>query len=212
MSLALAAKQVFLTRMAESASSDPDAGLVARVANGDQRAFALLMDRHLRTAVNAAFRVLLNPNDAEEVAQEAFLRVWQHAGRWQADGPARFRTWLIRIVINLSIDRRRRPGMEPLEGQMEPADPAPGPFEHRLASETERKVARALAALPERQRAALALCYWEDAGNIEAAETLGVSVGALESLLIRAKRSLRESLSADFGPAGPQGQEQKHAT
>jgi len=205
--MAVSASMTGAGRMAEARAADPDTALMALIARGDREAFARLMDRHLRYAVNAAFRVLLNPHDAEEVAQEAFLRVWHHAARWQPDGPARFRTWLTRIVVNLSIDRKRRPGMEALDDQIEPADPSPGPYDHRLASETERRVAQALARLPERQRAALVLCFWDEESNIEAAATLGISVGALESLLIRAKRSLRQSLSPDFAPATGNPQE-----
>lgn len=181
------------------AAGDEDRALMARVAQGDRAAYAELLRKHLRGAVNAAYRILLNPHDAEEVAQEAFLRVWRHAPRWQIDGAAGFRTWLTRIVVNLCIDRKRRPGMEPMDDQLDPVDPAPDPYQHRLANETERRLARALAKLPERQRAALVLCYWEDASNIDAAAALGVSVGALESLLIRGKRSLRAELSADLG-------------
>lgn len=172
---------------------------MARVARQDRAAFALLLQRHLRGAANTAYRILLNRFDAEEVAQEAFLRVWQHAPRWQVDGAAGFRTWLTRIVVNLSIDRRRRPGMDALDDQPDPVDLGPGPFEALAGSEDSARIAQALAKLPERQRAAIVLCYWEDESNIAAAETLGISVGALESLLVRAKRALRDELGPALG-------------
>lgn len=180
-------------------ADDSDSALMQRVAAGDHRAYATLVDRHLRHAVNMAWRVMLDRADAEEVAQEAFLRVWQHAQRWQPDGGASFRTWLNRVVVNLCIDRKRRPGMAALDDQPEPVDPQATPFEARLANETGERVAEALARLPERQRAAIVLCYWEGESNIAAAEALGVSVGALESLLIRAKRSLRDELKPSLG-------------
>jgi len=181
-------------------TSADDRALMARVAQQDRAAYALLLQRHLRGAVNAAYRVMLNAADAEEVAQEAFLRVWQHAPRWQVDGAASFRTWLTRIVINLAIDRKRRPASTALDDIAEPIDPAATPFEQRYEAERSDRMARALAKLPERQRAAIALCYWEETSNIDAAAALGITVGALESLLIRAKRSLRAELESDLGP------------
>lgn len=178
-----------------------DAVLMLQVADGDRRAYGLLVDRHLRHAVNLAYRVLFNRADAEEVAQEAFLRVWQHAARWRSDGGATFRTWLNRVIVNLCIDRKRRPAMAALDDQPDPVDPADSPFDTVLGGETAARVASALETLPERQRAAIVLCYWEGESNIAAAETLGISVGALESLLIRAKRALRDALSDSLGPA-----------
>lgn len=179
---------------------DIDAALMLRVANGDHAAYRLLVDRYLRHAVSMAYRVLFDRADAEEVAQEAFLRVWQHAGRWRADGGASFKTWLNRVVVNLCIDRKRKPGMAALDDQPEPIDETqPNPYQARLAAETGGRVTAALAKLPERQRAAILLCFWEGESNIAAAEALGISVGALESLLIRAKRSLRDDLGATFG-------------
>lgn len=180
-------------------ASDSDGALMQRVARGDHRAYTTLVDRHLRHVVTLAWRVLFDRADAEEVAQEAFLRVWQHAARWQPDGSASFRTWLNRIVVNLCIDRKRRPGMAALDDQPEPVDPQPGPFETRLNAETSDRVAAALQRLPERQRAAILLCYWEGESNIAAAEALGITVGALESLLVRAKRALRDDLNPSLG-------------
>lgn len=178
---------------------DDDSTLIQRVAAGDHRSYQTLVERHLRHAVTLAHRVLFNRADAEEVAQEAFLRVWQHAARWQPDGGASFRTWLNRVVVNLCIDRKRRPGMTPLDDQPDPVDPQATPYEARLAGETSDQLAAALQRLPERQRAAIVLCYWEGESNIAAAEALGITVGALESLLVRAKRSLRDALSPTFG-------------
>ncbi|MFN4311269.1 MAG: RNA polymerase sigma factor [Ferrovibrio sp.] len=179
---------------------DVDAALMLRVANGDHAAYRLLVDRYLRHAVTMAYRVLFDRADAEEVAQEAFLRVWQHAARWRADGGASFKTWLNRVVVNLCIDRKRKPGMAALDDQPEPIDDTrPDPYQTRLAAETGDRVAVALAKLPERQRAAILLCFWEGESNITAADALGVSIGALESLLVRAKRSLRDDLSDVFG-------------
>lgn len=199
-SLALRPISGFPSAVGRSAMmQDSDSALMQRVAAGEHPAYRLLVDRHLRHAVTLAYRVLFDRADAEEVAQEAFLRVWQHAARWQPDGGASFRTWLNRIVINLCIDRKRRPGLASLDDQPDPIDSQATPYERRLAGEVNDRIAAALQHLPERQRAAIVLCYWEGESNIAAAEALGVSVGALESLLVRAKRSLRDQLSPLLG-------------
>lgn len=191
------------TLPADRSMSDIDAALMHRVARGDHAAYRLLVDKYLRHAVTVAYRVLFNRNDAEEVAQEAFLRVWHHAARWRADGGASFKTWLNRVVVNLCIDRKRRPGMTALDDQIDIVDEDRAtPYEDRLATETSDRVALALQKLPERQRAAILLCFWEGESNIDAAKALDISVGALESLLIRAKRSLRDDLRASFGTEG----------
>jgi RNA polymerase sigma-70 factor (ECF subfamily) len=189
------------TRPAADRMNDIDTALMHRVARGDHAAYRLLVDKYLRHAVTVAYRVLFNRGDAEEVAQEAFLRVWQHAVRWRADGGASFKTWLNRVVVNLCIDRKRKPAMATLDDQPEmPDEDRATPYEARLASETSDRVALALQKLPERQRAAILLCFWEGESNIDAARALDISVGALESLLIRAKRTLRDDLRATLGP------------
>ena len=189
------------TRPADRSMSEIDTALMHRVARGDHAAYRLLVDKYLRHAVTVAYRVLFNRNDAEEVAQEAFLRVWQHAARWRADGGASFKTWLNRVVVNLCIDRKRRPAMAALDDQIEIVDEDRAtPYENRLAHETSDRVALALQKLPERQRAAILLCFWEGESNIDAAKALDISVGALESLLIRAKRMLRDDLRATLAP------------
>lgn len=186
---------------ADRSMSEIDTALMHRVARGDHAAYRLLVDKYLRHAVTVAYRVLYNRGDAEEVAQEAFLRVWQHAARWRADGGASFKTWLNRVVVNLCIDRKRKPATAALDDQIEIADEEHGtPYDERLAAETSDHVALALQKLPERQRAAILLCFWEGESNIDAAKALDISIGALESLLIRAKRALRDDLRTTFGP------------
>ncbi len=195
------------TTPADRSMSEIDTALMHRVARGDHAAYRLLVDKYLRHAVTVAYRVLFNRTDAEEVAQEAFLRVWQHAGRWRADGGASFKTWLNRVVVNLCIDRKRRPGMAALDDKIDIVDEdGATPYEDRLAAETSDHVALALQKLPERQRAAILLCFWEGESNIDAAKTLDISIGALESLLIRAKRALRDDLRATLGPPNVSGE------
>ena len=180
-----------------------DEELMAAIGRGDRQALAGLVQRHSRRAAALAARITLNRSDAEEVVQEAFMRVWVKAPTWrpQAEAGAQFGTWFHRILVNLSIDRRRKPAGEDLERAGEIADDAPSALDAVEGGETARRVAEAVARLPERQRAALAMCHFEGLSNIEAAEALGLSVGAVESLLVRARRALKESL-ADLAPAG----------
>jgi len=172
-------------------SDDDD--LMARVAGGDRKAFAVLVQRHLDRVVATAERILVNRPDAEDVAQDALLRLWRHAPRWHA-GRARLSTWLYRVTINLCLDRRRRPQMQALDDVPEPVDPGTDGFASVHRSQTARRVGAALAGLPPRQRAALALCHYQGLSQAEAASVLDVSVKSVESLLVRARRQLRGTL------------------
>lgn len=181
-----------------------DDELMRRAGSGDRQAFQGLVDRHMPRAVALATRVAGNRTDAEEIVQEAFLRTWLKAPDWRDEtvpGGARFTTWFTRILINLCIDRRRRPALAPIEAAGEIASGDADGFQSVARAETGARVAAAVAALPDRQRAALTLCHWDGMSNIEAAEILGLTVGALESLLVRARRTLRAAL-ADLAPDG----------
>lgn len=165
------------------------------VAEADQKAFGILMGRHVPKMVALARRITLNAHDADEVVQEAFLRVWTNAPRWDIHGPAQFRTWLRRIVTNLAIDRNRRPKPLPLEVAGDPPDPAKNAEAGLERDDMDRQVRRALESLPPRQRAAVALYYFEELTAAEAANILGLSLGATEALLVRARKGLRNVLA-----------------
>lgn len=169
---------------------DADLDLMARVARGDRDAFRVLSQRHVRPAIALARR--LAGHDAEDIVQEAFLRVWTHAPRWRPE--AAFRTWLYRIVVNLSLNARRRPANLPLDTAGDPADAAPGPEASLVERERDARLAAAIDALPPRQRAAIVLSYHEGLSNAEAAAVLDTSVSSVETLLVRAKHALRAAL------------------
>jgi RNA polymerase sigma-70 factor, ECF subfamily len=179
-----------------------DDELMRLAGGGDRAAFSRLVAAHMRKATAIAARITRNPGDAEELVQEAFLKVWLKAPEWQTraeGGGANFSTWFYRVLVNLCIDRIRKPKTSPLDEASEVVDPKPDAFDNTAAGETGKRVAAAIATLPERQRAALVLCHYEGLGNIEAAQVLEISVGALESLLVRARRALRDAL-ADLAP------------
>jgi RNA polymerase sigma-70 factor, ECF subfamily len=172
---------------------DSDEALMARVARGDEPAYRTLTRRHLPAMLGLARRILGNAADAEDVAQEAMLRVWTHAPRWQP--LAAFRTWLTRVVVNLCLDRKRRAPWVALETAGEIVDPTPGATEKAEHNERDRLVAAAIAELPARQRTAILLTYSEGMSNAQAAEILDTSVSAVETLLVRGKKSLRARLT-----------------
>ena len=165
---------------------------MARVARGDERAFQLLSRRHLPAMLGLARRMLRNAADAEDVAEEAFIRVWTHAPRWQP--VAQFRTWLTRVVVNLCLDRKRRAPWVELEAAGEIVDPTPGAGDKAEADERSRLLAAAIDKLPQRQRSAIVLTYGEGMSNAEVADILDTSVSAIETLLIRGKQNLRRAL------------------
>lgn len=180
-----------------SASIDPDDEnrLMRAIADGDRAAFVRLMDVHGSFALTLAARLTNSAADAEEVAQEAFLRAWRQAPDWRPAAGARFRTWLYRVVVNLCLDRRRRQPFLALDDIAEPEAPDPDGLTRMTEVEGTHLVRSALSELPDRQRTALALSYLDGLSAARAAETMGVSVTALEALLVRGRRGLREALA-----------------
>ena len=173
---------------------DSDEALLARVAKGDEAACRTLLGRHLGPIVAFAARLLGDPTEAEDVAQETFLALWRQAGRWR-QAEARLTTWLHTVARNAALDRLRRRRTVPLDEVPEPPDPAPGPAQAVQAGDVARVVEAAIGTLPERQRAALVLCHYQELSNIEAAAVMELGVEAVESLLSRARRGLRERLA-----------------
>jgi RNA polymerase sigma-70 factor, ECF subfamily len=182
----------------DAALADADDALVARVAGGDGRAWQAIVDRHSSSILASAWYVLGDRSEAEDVAQETFIRLMSKAGTWQAGGP-KLRTWLYRVAVNLCIDRKRQRRTAPLEEAEAHADPSTGegPVGHKL--DVTRAVSRAMAKLPERQRVAMTLVHYQGMNNIEAADVLSVSVDALESLLARARKTMRDTLAPERG-------------
>jgi len=177
-----------------SSGIDPDEELVRRAGRGDAAAVQSLVARKLRRVLALAERMLGDPAEAEDVAQETFFKVWRYAERWRP-GAAKFDTWLHRVTLNLCYDRLRRRRERLVADPPEAPDPGPGPDRRLIAADVGRRVNVALQDLPPRQREAIVLCHYQELGNIEAAGLMGVSVEALESLLSRGRRALRQALA-----------------
>lgn len=180
---------------------ESDDSLIAAAATGDEAAFNRLVRRHADRAHALAKRYLGSHAEADDVLQEAFWRAWNAMARWRA-GEAAFSTWLYRVVVNLCIDRTRRARIR----RWLPFDNAPEPPDDRLAaddaleaSDELRAVLGDLAGLPDRQRAAILLSAEGDRPNAEIAGILGVSEKAVESLLVRARRTLRLRMAERVG-------------
>ena len=173
---------------------ETDDALVLRLADGCDGAMAALSDRHLRPVLSCAWRILGDRAESEDVAQETFIRLLRKAPDWQPDGPA-LRSWLLRVATNLCIDRRRvRARTAPMPEDIEQfEDRSKAPLDDDFA--IRHAVRRAVDDLPDRQRAALALVHFQGLSGQEAANALGVSAEAVESLLARARRRLRKVLS-----------------
>lgn len=173
---------------------DPDSTLIARVARGEPAATRLLIATKLPRILGLATRMLRDTAEAEDVAQETFVRAWRTAASWQP-GRARFDTWLHMVVLNLCRDRLRRRREVTGETLAEAIDPTPGADAALIGKQRGHLVAKAIATLPERQREAILLVHYQDFSGAEAAAALGVSVEAVESLLARGRRTLRAHLA-----------------
>jgi RNA polymerase sigma-70 factor (ECF subfamily) len=175
---------------------DSDAALAARSAAGDRAAYAVLVRRHLPRVLAVTRRMLGSEAVAEEAAQEALLRLWTHAGSYEPE-KARLTTWLTRITANICLDRLRKKVEEPWPENFDVAMPASQEREF-LEGQVAAKVNEALQTLPERQRLALVLCHYEEMSMAEAATIVGTTAEAIESLLSRARRSLRRQLEPEW--------------
>jgi len=186
--------------------------LMARVQARDEAAFGRLVNRHVDSLHRYLTRLTGSTADADELAQETFLRLWQQAGSYRP-GTVRLTTWLHRIAHNAAVDRLRRrrgeartaPGDVPGNPAANPSVPAGDlaldthdPETLAAAAETGHLLERAIAALPPSQRAALLLCQVQGFSNREAAEIIGQSARGVESLIARARRSLRTALMEEL--------------
>ena len=186
---------------------DPDADLLARFAAGEPKAARDLIDSLGPRSFAVAFRMLGERSEAEDVAQEAMMRLWRIAPDWRT-GEAKVSTWLYRVTMNLCIDRqrRRRGSMTALDEVAEPPDPGRSVAETMQERQRNDALQAALQQLPDRQRQAVVLRHLEELSNPEITGIMEISTEAVESLIARGKRALaaalagrREDLGYDHG-------------
>jgi len=184
---------------------DSDAALMLRVKHGDLQAFEELVQKYQHPIVNLAYRMLRDLDEAEDLAQNVFVRVFQSAGRYEAT--AKFSTWIFTIARHLCLNEIRRRGRHPAQSleSSQSEDPAQAPRQYPdsktfsppqafLHRELEGKIQDALAALPEKQRLAIALCREEELSYEDIARVLGCSLSATKSLIHRGRETLKEKL------------------
>lgn len=182
--------------VAPSAAAD-ETGLVLRAGRGDREAFAKLTQRHLASVVGISRRMLHDDAEAEDVAQETFLRLWR-LGATLEIGPQGIRPWLRRVASNLCIDRMRGRNKVTVTDELPEVPDAPRQLSGIEANETSARVDAALKELPERQRQALVLFHFEGMSQVEVGQVMGISDEAVESLLARARRQLKTALQSEW--------------
>ena len=179
-----------------SAAPETDEELLARIQGGDQQAFSTLVERHSERFYRLAYRYLQNRDAAEDVVQDAFLKLWEDPNRWQARHRTKFTTWFYRVVVNLCLDlqKKKRPieldSETPLPGRDESID------ESIIRAQEQNLLEREISRLPERQQTALNLCFDQELTNQEAADVMGVNLKALQSLIMRAKSTLKDRMKS----------------
>jgi RNA polymerase sigma-70 factor (ECF subfamily) len=180
----------------EPSASDDD--LLEAIANGEHAALRVLMTRHGRRVAILAERVLGSTAEADEIVQDVFVTLWQQAGTWRSTNGAKLSTWLYRVALNRSIDRKRRKRVvsELLDDDL--PDLSPNGADHAQSRSMGQMLRGALDRLPPRQGQALMLFYYGEASSVEAASAMKLSQSAFEALLFRARRALKAAL-ADVG-------------
>lgn len=178
-----------------------DIRLMGLASAGDMAAFEQLVERHQRLVIGTVGRMLGTNSDAEDIAQQVFVRVWKNVKRYEPR--AKFTTWLLKITRNLvfnELRRRSRHPAVPLQSETDEEERplkderAVAPDASLLEHELQEAVDAAIAQLPETQRMAVILRRYEELSYEEIADALDQSVSAVKSLLFRARTELRESL------------------
>ncbi len=175
-----------------------DESLIHQIQEGKHEAFGEIVDRHSKRFYSTAYRLLFSKNDAEDIVQQAFLKLWERRLFWNPNKGAKFTTWFYRVVVNLCLDHNRKKKPMPLCENMELIDEQDG---QEILLDEKRKQAlldRFIQELPERQQLALMLCFYEGLSNQESAEIIGIKLKALQSLIMRAKTTLKEKLNHHF--------------
>ncbi len=184
----------------------PSEELMLKIAKGDEDAFEILVNRHQTSILNLVYRFIGDRSQARDLAQEVFIKVWQSAQNYESK--AKFTTWIYRITANLCFNelkfaRRKKwfsfnwfdeHGEHTIEETL--SDGAPSAEDLLLEKERSRQISHALHSLPENQRMAMILKRYDDLSYQEIGQIIGCSVSAVESLLVRAKRTLQEKMKS----------------
>ncbi len=173
--------------------------LLTHIASGNRHAFTTLVDRHATRFFRVAYRIVLNNEDAEDIVQDAFVKLWQHPNMWDATKGAKFTTWFYRVITNSALNVKKSHRLlssshiheETIEDTSIATDDALMIKRHR------RWIEENIKQLPDNQQLALNLCFFEELSNQEAANIMGISVKAIQSLIMRAKTTLKNKVTND---------------
>lgn len=177
--------------MGANSSAVSDESLLRNLQEGSHEAFTELVNRHSRRFFGLAYRLVSNKSDAEDIVQDAFLKLWDRPRLWNPGRQAKFTTWFYRVVINLCWDHKKKRRPLSLSEDVDPVDANPGQDALLDVHQKQAILEKFIGELPERQQLALNLCFYEGLSNEQAAEIIGVKVKALQSLLMRAKTTLK---------------------
>lgn len=174
---------------------DSDEALLGRIKNGDKLAFSLLLRRHNERFYRLAWRMCGNNEDAEDIIQNAFLKLWHKPQLFDSHKGAKFTTWFYRIVVNMSLDQKKKANrLQYADDVDQYEDTTATATETLFNNQRQAQLEAAIQNLPDRQKIALNLCFYEELSNAEAAEIMNVKIKALESLLMRAKQKIKDTL------------------
>jgi RNA polymerase sigma-70 factor (ECF subfamily) len=176
-----------------------DESLLENLQEGSHEAFTELVTRHSRRYFALAYRLVANKSDAEDIVQDAFLKLWNRPRLWNPGTRAKFTTWFYRVVINLCLDHKKKRRPLSLSEDVDPVDANPGQDALLDVHQKQAILEKFICELPERQQLALNLCFYEGLSNEQAAEIIGVKVKALQSLLMRAKTTLKDKANRFLG-------------
>lgn len=173
-----------------------DEQLLDQIKTGDREAFRVLVRRHGGRYRALAYRFVSDMAVAEDMVQEAFVKLWTNAGRFDG-AKAKFTTWFHRVVVNRCLDERRKKQLDSLPEGYDEADSRPSAEEQIGKAGANQKLMKVLSQLSDRQRTAVTLSYLDGMSNIEAAAVMELNIKAYESLLVRSRAKMRDALMSD---------------
>ena len=175
-----------------------DKSLISQIQEGSHEAFATLVNRHSNRFYSIAYRLVSNKDDAEDIVQEAFLKLWDRPQLWNPNKQAKFTTWFYKVIINLCFDLTKKKKPIDLPEDIELVDRNPGQDVLLDTHQKQTLLEGFVQELPARQQLALNLCFYEGLTNKQAAEIIGVKVKAVQSLIMRAKTTLKAKVKRYF--------------
>jgi len=175
-------------------SAADDRELLALIRRGSETAFATLVRKHTSRFYRLSYRFVANTQEAEDIVQDAFLKIWERPTLWNPNANSAFTTWFYRVVVNMSLDRAKKKRPLPLIDESMVVDERESQERTLIRAEQEQRLEAAIARLPKRQRVALNLCFYEGLSNQEAADVMELKLKALQSLIMRAKTTLKDEL------------------